>query len=269
MRGGPNKLPRMWMRVWLLLAALHELRLLQPLSDGLSVHRRQPCRRRLARFNCVQNEETSTSIDNAVNIQSQIDEMLKKTQKTSVESVTVAAALENELFRNKVVAVGSSLVAIILLMYQKSLPVSSVGLLQAMENDSVDIATALCNGKPTVVDFYADWCENCKQMAPTMRSIEFEFANDVNFVTIDGANNKNADLVRRFHVDGIPHVALLKPNGEIQTSLIGAAPKKILLDDIKALINNKAMPYIGYDAFENESHFPFQDKQGGLCKADS
>jgi hypothetical protein len=44
--------------------------------------------------------------------------------------------------------------------------------------------------------------------------------------------NKNADLVRRFHVDGIPHVALLKSNGEIQTSLIGAAPKKILLDDM-------------------------------------
>lgn len=254
----------MMMRLLAVLLLLHEL-------HAYSYNRLFTSRKRLALYNNDVNNDggTLSNSDNTVNVQAQIDEMLKKTQKTSSESVVTVSKLDEELTRNKFIAIGSSLFAVILLIYQKSLPVSPVGLLQAMEKDSMDITTALCNGKPTVIDFYADWCENCKQMAPTMRSIEFEFANNVNFVTIDGANNKNADLVRRFHVDGIPHVALLKSNGEIQTSLIGAAPKKILLDDIKALVNNKAMPYVGYDAFENESHFPFLDKQDKLCKANS
>ena len=56
----------------------------------------------------------------------------------------------------------------------------------------------MCNGKPTVIDFYADWCESCKVMAPSMRSIETQYKDKINFVTIDGSNAKNGAFIFDF-----------------------------------------------------------------------
>lgn len=39
-------------------------------------------------------------------------------------------------------------------------------------------------------------CENCKVMAPSMREIEEQFKNQINFVVVDGTAEKNFDLVR-------------------------------------------------------------------------
>lgn len=115
-------------------------------------------------------------------------------------------------------------------------PASSVALLRAMERDSMALSSAICNGKPTVVDFYADWCESCKAMAPSMRALELQYKDAINFVTVDGSNPKNGRLVSAFRVDAIPHVALVSPNTEVKTALVGAVPKKVLEQDMEALL---------------------------------
>lgn len=159
--------------------------------------------------------------------------------------------------KNKAVAIFSSVAAIFLFFFQHTQPASSVSLLKVMAKDSMDINVALCNGKPTIIDFYADWCENCKSMAPTMRTMENIYANKVNFVVVDGGNSDNSDIVSKFRVDGIPHLAFITPKAEVQTALIGAVPEGIIDADIKALILGQELPYLGYDAFEGEeSHSP-------------
>eukprot|EP00904_Undaria_pinnatifida_P006117 jgi/Undpi1/2635/HiC_scaffold_13.g06014.m1 len=163
-----------------------------------------------------------------------------------------------EKSRNIKIAFGSFLSAVGLFFFQHSViapaQANPVILLRAMETSSAPLATALTNGKPTVVDFYADWCENCKVMAPSMREIEEQFKNQINFVVVDGSAEKNFDLVDAFRVDGIPHLAMVNANGEVETAIIGTVPKNVVVDDIKALLADRPLPYQGFDMFEGEDH---------------
>jgi len=76
----------------------------------------------------------------------------------------------------------------------------------------------------------------------------------VNFVVVNGDSSENMDLVTKFRVDGIPHLALINREGEVKTALIGTVPKKVIEADLESLIAGKDLPYEGYDAFEDEDH---------------
>ncbi|CAM9683237.1 unnamed protein product [Pylaiella littoralis] len=177
-------------------------------------------------------------------------------------AATRRAALEEanlrEKSRNAKIALGSFLSAVGLFFFQHSAiapaEANPVVLLRAMETSSTPLATALTNGRPTVVDFYADWCENCKVMAPSMREIEEQFKNQINFVVVDGSSDKNYDLVDAFRVDGIPHLAMVNADGEVETAIIGTVPKDVVVDDIRALLAGRPLPFKGFDMFEGEDH---------------
>lgn len=159
--------------------------------------------------------------------------------------------------RNKMItALGSVFAAFALFFYQHVHPVEAVTLLRQMQQESPMIQSVVTNGRPTVIDFYAEWCENCKEMAPVLREVEGKYKGKVNFVVINGDSATNADLVDRFRVDGIPHLALISKEGEVKTALIGKVPKQVIEADLDSLlIGQKALPYEGYDAFEDEDHF--------------
>ena len=51
---------------------------------------------------------------------------------------------------------------------------------------SIDwLPKALKSGKPLVVDFAADWCPDCQQMAPVLLELKQQLGRDVEFVTLD------------------------------------------------------------------------------------
>ncbi|CAM9449017.1 unnamed protein product [Chrysoparadoxa australica] len=129
-----------------------------------------------------------------------------------------------------------------------------LAMLKAMESGSPSLAQALANGKPTVIDFYADWCENCRAMAPVMSSLEKAYGEKINFVVVDGDSEVNYPLVDAFRVDGIPHLAMVTKRGEVETALVGVVPQKVVEDDIKALIADSKLPYAGFDAFAGREH---------------
>jgi thiol-disulfide isomerase/thioredoxin len=130
-------------------------------------------------------------------------------------------------------------------------PFDPSAVLQHLEERSAPI-TVIGNGKPTLLDVYAEWCTNCKAMASGLYDLELsELGQNVNFITLNADNPKIADLLERFEVDGVPHFALLDKSGQVRATFVGNIPVRVLEDDLAALSEGQErLPYPGIDYSE-------------------
>jgi len=125
----------------------------------------------------------------------------------TAEMQAVIDELANRERRNAILALGSTVVASAFYGFQRANPADPVKLLRLMESESLPLREALKNGRPTVVEFYAPWCESCKLGARDMLKLERTYGGQVNFVTIDGDDPSNAQLVSRVIVDHVLRTA--------------------------------------------------------------
>ena len=94
-------------------------------------------------------------------------------------------------------------------------------LLKSFGELSTDPEIALNNHKPTFLEFYAEWCEVCKEMAPKVSNLMTEYGNDINFVFLNVDNPKWEEYLRKFNVNGIPQVNLFNKEGNLEVTFIG------------------------------------------------
>jgi thioredoxin 1 len=85
----------------------------------------------------------------------------------------------------------------------------------------------LQSGQPVLVDFWAEWCGPCKQIAPALDQISEELAGKV---TIAKVNIEDSPAVpSRYGVRGIPTLMLFR-DGQMASMKVGAMPKQKILD---------------------------------------
>ncbi|MDY6897197.1 MAG: thioredoxin family protein [Cyanobacteriota bacterium] len=119
---------------------------------------------------------------------------------------------------------------------------SSVSLTD-LEKDSTPLEVALSNGKPSLIEFYANWCTVCQKMAPDIATLETEYADKVNFVMLNVDNNKWLPEMLQYRVDGIPHFVFMDKNSQPQAETIGDQPRTIMGSNLEALIAGSTLPY--------------------------
>ena len=85
--------------------------------------------------------------------------------------------------------------------------------------------------KPVVVDFWAEWCGPCKQIAPALEEISGELGPQVKIVKLNIDENPAAP--DRYGVRGIPTLMLFS-GGQVSAVLVGARPKSQIKDWVQS-----------------------------------
>ena len=100
----------------------------------------------------------------------------------------------------------------------------------------MDPEIAFTNGKPTYLEFYAEWCEICKEMAPEVAELKKDFDDKINFVFLNVDNPKWDKFIKEFKVNGIPQINIIDANANLLATLTGFQEENTIEQSLKYLI---------------------------------
>ncbi|MEU2155538.1 MULTISPECIES: thioredoxin [unclassified Streptomyces] len=93
--------------------------------------------------------------------------------------------------------------------------------------------------KPVLVDFWAEWCGPCRQIAPSLEAIAAEHGDKLEIVKLN--IDENPATAAKYGVMSIPTLNVYQ-NGEVAQTIVGAKPKAMLLRELDAYISDEVSP---------------------------
>tara|TARA_B100001109_G_scaffold228245_1_gene203376 strand:+ start:88 stop:546 length:459 start_codon:yes stop_codon:yes gene_type:complete len=138
-------------------------------------------------------------------------------------------------FRRSILAL-FALFFIAFVLFFKSNIFESTLQLRNFGNLSIDPEIAFTNGKPTYLEFYAEWCEICKEMAPEVTQLKKDFDNEINFVFLNVDNPKWDKYIKQFKVNGIPQINIIDSNSNLKATFTGLQEENTLKDSLNYLL---------------------------------
>ena len=97
-----------------------------------------------------------------------------------------------------------------------------------LTSDNFD-ETVKSSNTPIIVDFWAEWCGPCKQIAPVLADLAAEQSGKLTIAKLNV--DEHGDIAQRFNVMSIPTL-LIFDKGEMKKRLVGAKGKGQLLQEL-------------------------------------
>ena len=89
--------------------------------------------------------------------------------------------------------------------------------------DSTFESEVLNSSTPVLVDFWAEWCQPCRMLAPHLDKVAAEQGEKLKVVKLNV--DENPKMMQEFHIRGIPTLILFKEGQPIET-IVGFKPAK-------------------------------------------
>jgi len=87
---------------------------------------------------------------------------------------------------------------------------------------------------PCVIDFYADWCGPCKQIAPLLEELSEEYEGKVNIYKVDA--DTYAEIAMLFNIRSIPTILFIPVGDNKPQMSIGSLPKSSIKEAIERIL---------------------------------
>ncbi|HOK36445.1 MAG TPA: thioredoxin [Paludibacteraceae bacterium] len=104
----------------------------------------------------------------------------------------------------------------------------------ALEFTDENIKEIINNGKPVVIDFWAEWCGPCRMMSPIIEELAHEYEGKVEIGKLNV--DENSETTEEYGIMNIPTLLFFK-NGQIVDKQVGATQKSVLVKKIEALLS--------------------------------